>query len=174
MSFLIKGDELLEKYNEIWEKLKDSLKNEFDSKPVYNKKYLEAKAKSSNGKINTNFHNNEIPKEDSQYIGLSVVLIDSVFRVGKNYHSQMFLEECKYVVKEKKIPKYITDDREISSDDSDKENSDEEDSDEKNSDKEKSDEENFDEKNSDEGNLKNTNTTHFLKLVFEACKKYFL
>ena len=28
MSFLIKGDELLEKYNEIWEKLKDSLKNE--------------------------------------------------------------------------------------------------------------------------------------------------
>ena len=28
MRFLIKGDELLEKYNEIWEKLKDSLKNE--------------------------------------------------------------------------------------------------------------------------------------------------
>ena len=28
----------------------------------------------------------------------------------------MFLEECKYVVKEKKIPKYIFDDIEISSD----------------------------------------------------------
>ena len=27
MSFLIKDDELLEKYNEIWEKVKDSLKN---------------------------------------------------------------------------------------------------------------------------------------------------
>ena len=26
MSFLIKDDELLEKYNEIWKKLKDSLK----------------------------------------------------------------------------------------------------------------------------------------------------
>ena len=39
----------------------------------------------------------------------------------------MFLEECKYVVKEKKMPKYIIDDLEISSD-SDRENSDEENS----------------------------------------------
>ena len=45
MSFLIKDDELLEKYNEIWEKVKDSLKGEFDSKPVLNKKYLNAKIK---------------------------------------------------------------------------------------------------------------------------------
>ena len=43
----------------------------------------------------------------------------------------MFLEECKYVVKEKKIPKYIIDDIEISSD-SHRENFDEENSDEKN------------------------------------------
>ena len=41
----------------------------------------------------------------------------------------MFLEECKYVVKGKKIPKYIIDDIKISSD-SDRENSDEESSDE--------------------------------------------
>ena len=51
MSFLIKDNELLEKYNEIWEKAKDSLKREFDSKPVYNKKYLKAKIKSYFGKI---------------------------------------------------------------------------------------------------------------------------
>ena len=53
MSFLIKDNELLEKYNEIWEKAKDSLKREFDSKPVYNKKYLKAKIKSYFGKIST-------------------------------------------------------------------------------------------------------------------------
>ena len=40
MSFLIKDDELLEKYNEIWEKVKNSLKKNFDSEPVYNEKYL--------------------------------------------------------------------------------------------------------------------------------------
>ena len=34
ISFLIKDDEFLEKYNEIWEKV--SLKKESDSEPVYN------------------------------------------------------------------------------------------------------------------------------------------
>ena len=74
-------------------------------------------------------------------------MIDSVFRRGDNCYPQVFLEECKYVVKEKKISKYIVDDIEISSD-SDIENSDEENSDEKISEKENSDEENFDEENS--------------------------
>ena len=46
MSFLIKDDELLEKYDEIWEKVKTSIKKEFDSEPVYNEKYLKAKIKS--------------------------------------------------------------------------------------------------------------------------------
>ena len=36
--FLIKDDELLEKYNEIWEKVKNSIKKELESKPVYNEK----------------------------------------------------------------------------------------------------------------------------------------
>ena len=55
----------------------------------------------------------------------------------------MFLEECKYVVKEEKIPKCIIDDIEISFD-----------SDRGNSDKEGSDDENFDEENFHEENKK--------------------
>ena len=102
ISFLIRDDELLEKYNEIWEKVKNFLNNDFDSEPIYNEKYLKAKIKSCNGKINTNFHKNKISKKGSQYICLSVILLDSVFRTGKNYYPQVFLEECKYVVKEKK------------------------------------------------------------------------
>ena len=66
----MKDDELLQKYNEIWEKVKNSLKKEFDSEPVYNEKYLKAKIKSYNGKINTNFHGNKIPKKGSQLICL--------------------------------------------------------------------------------------------------------
>ena len=38
ISFLTKDDEVLEKYNEIWGKVKNSLKKEFDSEPVNNKK----------------------------------------------------------------------------------------------------------------------------------------
>ena len=66
-SFLIKDDKLLEEYNEIWEMVKNSIKKEFDCKPVYNEKYLKAKIKSFNGKINTNFHSYKIPREGSQF-----------------------------------------------------------------------------------------------------------
>ena len=45
-------------------KNRDSLKREFDNKPVYNKKYLKAIIKYHERKINTNFHNNKIPKYD--------------------------------------------------------------------------------------------------------------
>ena len=125
MSYLIKDDKLLKKHNKTWKNVKNTIYKEFDSDPVYNKKYLKTKMKSYNGKINTNFHNNKIPKEGSQCICLSVILINSVFRTSKNYYPEMFLEECKYVVKSKNMSKYIIDDMEIFSD-SDRENSDEE------------------------------------------------
>ena len=54
-----------------------------------------------------------------------MILIDPVIKTGKNYSLQVFLEECKSVIKEKKIPKYIIDDVEFSSD-SNEENSNEE------------------------------------------------
>ena len=60
MFFLIKDDELWKKYNEIWEKVKNSIKKECYSEPVYNEKYIKHKIKSYNGKTNTNFHNNKI------------------------------------------------------------------------------------------------------------------
>ena len=81
-------------------------------------------------------HSGKILKKGSQCIFLSVTLINSVFRKGKNYHCQVFLEECKYIVKEIKMPEYIADDIEIYSNDSDGEDSD--DSDEENSNKESS------------------------------------
>ena len=62
-------------------------------------------------------------------------MIDSVFRTGKTFYHRVFLEEFKYAVKEKKIPKYIINNIEIS----DEENSNEENSDEENSDERDSD-----------------------------------
>ena len=43
-------------------------------------------------------------------------MISSVYRKVENYHPQVLFEECKYVVKEKKMSKFITDNIEISSD----------------------------------------------------------
>ena len=71
------------------------IKNEFENKPVYNEKYLKTKIKFYNEKINTNFHNNKIPKDDPQCICISVILVDSVYRKDKDYYPQVFLEECK-------------------------------------------------------------------------------
>ena len=59
-------------------------------------------------------------------------MIDSVYRKDKDCYPQVFLEECKYAVTNKKTSKFITDNIEISSDDSDRENSDEENSNEEN------------------------------------------
>ena len=59
-------------------------------------------------------------------------MIESIYRKDKDYYPQVFLNECKYVVKEKKISKFITGDIKISSDDSDRANSDDENSNEEN------------------------------------------
>ena len=73
--------------------MKGLSKKGFDSEPVYNEKYLKTKIKSCKGKTNKKFHNTKTPKEGSQCIFLSVILIDFVFITGKNYYPQVLLEE---------------------------------------------------------------------------------
>ena len=114
-----KNDELLEKYKEIWDKVRNKIKKEFDREPDNNEKYLKTKIEYYKGKLNTIFHGDKLPKEVSQYICLSVIIIDFVFRTVKNYSPQIHLQR-------KKILKYITHNLEASSDESDKEDSDEE------------------------------------------------
>ena len=45
MQFFIKGDELLESYNDIWNNVSNSIKKELDCKPIYNKKISESQNK---------------------------------------------------------------------------------------------------------------------------------
>ena len=55
MSFLIKNDRVLNKYNTIWDKIKETLNIKFHSMPVYDEKYIKAKVREFNGAIKTNF-----------------------------------------------------------------------------------------------------------------------
>ena len=55
MHFLIEDDDLLEKYNIIWDKVSADIKKEFDSEPVYNKNYLKTKIKSHGDEV-TDFY----------------------------------------------------------------------------------------------------------------------
>ena len=50
----------------------------------------------------TELFSHKVPKEGSQCICLLVILIDYVLRTGKNYNPQVFLEEYKYIAKEKR------------------------------------------------------------------------
>ena len=45
MYFSIEDDDLLKKYNAIWNKVSADIKKEFDSEPVNNKEFLKTKIK---------------------------------------------------------------------------------------------------------------------------------
>ena len=60
MSFVIK--DVLDKCNEVWNKIKKTLNITFHSMPIYNKKYIKTKVREFNGVIKTNFLGDEIPK----------------------------------------------------------------------------------------------------------------
>ena len=64
MYFLIEDDDLLEKYNTIWDKVSADIEKGFDSEPVYNKNYLKTKIKSHSDKV-TDFYDKKIPKVGS-------------------------------------------------------------------------------------------------------------
>ena len=51
MSFLIKDDEVREKYKQIWNLIKNKLGIRFHSLPVHDKKYLKSKVKEYDGVI---------------------------------------------------------------------------------------------------------------------------
>ena len=55
MSFVIKDDDASGNYNEIWEKIKETLNVKFHNMPVYDEKYIKAKIREFNGVIKTNF-----------------------------------------------------------------------------------------------------------------------
>ena len=46
MYFCIENNDLLKKYNTIWDKVISDFKKEFNSKPAYNKNFLKIKIKS--------------------------------------------------------------------------------------------------------------------------------
>ena len=63
MSFLIKEDEVWNRYDQVWDAIKDKLGIEFHSEPVYENKYLKAKVREFDGAIKTKFWSNDMQKK---------------------------------------------------------------------------------------------------------------
>ena len=71
------------KYDEIWDVIKDKLDIKFHSEPAYEYKYLKAKVREVNRVIITNFLNNGMPKGKMYYSCIACITIDSVLTIGK-------------------------------------------------------------------------------------------
>ena len=85
---------------------------------MYNDKYIKTKIKIYSNRVYTNFQYNEIRKDNEYCTYLSVTLLDSIFVYSdKKYYTQIFLEECKYAMKKKKIINAIKEDLELSESD---------------------------------------------------------
>ena len=79
MYFLIEENDLLGKYNTIWDKVSADIKKEFDNEPVYNKEFLKTIIKSHGDEV-TDFYNKKRPKVDSNHTCLAVISLRSALK----------------------------------------------------------------------------------------------
>ena len=103
---MIEDDDLLEKYNTIWDKVTADIKKEFENEPCYNKEYLKRKRKSHGDEV-PDFYDKEIPKLDSNHTCLAVISLDFVLKKDESCYLQVFFKECKYI--KKKVLRHIQD-----------------------------------------------------------------
>ena len=78
INILVYYEEFLRKCNEIWDKVKDLLKKEFDSEQVHNGKYIKTKINIYNNRMYTSFQYNKIQKDNEYCTCLYVTLLDSI------------------------------------------------------------------------------------------------
>ena len=107
MSLLIKNNEVWEKYEEVWNVIKNKLGIKFHSEPIYQKKHLKTKVREFDGDIKTNILSNSLPKENTYYTCIACKTIDSILKMNKKNYPQVYLEGCKYKIKKIHASRFI-------------------------------------------------------------------
>ena len=85
MTFVTDDEKIYDKYNEIWEVIRNFLKINFTVNPVRDDMYLVAKLKIFNKINRTTFDNN--PMEKNHYICIPVINTDSVLKIDKRAYT---------------------------------------------------------------------------------------
>ena len=83
MSFMVKNDDVLHKYNEIRDKINGEWNIKFHGMPVYDEKYIKTKVTEFNSVIKTKFLGDEVPKESVHYTCMACITIYFVLRMQK-------------------------------------------------------------------------------------------
>ena len=96
-------------YKKIWNEVESQLFEKLATEPIEVKgRYVHGKLKTWKECIKTNFHDEAVPY--NMYCNVTAVLkIDSVYKQGKNYHPQVYVEECKYISLEKQQRNMLSD-----------------------------------------------------------------
>ena len=107
MSFKIEADEVYVKYNSIWNKIKKLLGNtKLSSDVIYDDQYIKAKVKTFK-MVKTLFDNDEIAEERVDYECIPCISVDSILKIEKKWYPQVYLEQCKYKMKKRKVKNLI-------------------------------------------------------------------
>ena len=104
MYFLIEDDDLLEKYNTIWNKGSADIKK-IDNEPVYNKEHLKTTIRSHGDEV-TDFYDKEISKVDCNHSCLAVISLDFVLKKDESYYPRLFES---YFMRDIKLIRHIHD-----------------------------------------------------------------
>ena len=83
MSFMVKDDNVLDKYNKIRGKIKEKLNIKSPSIPVYDGTYIKVKLREFDGKVKTNFLCDGVPKKNMHYTCIACITIDPVIKIDK-------------------------------------------------------------------------------------------
>ena len=83
MFFMVKDDNVLDKYNKIWDNIKEKLNIKFHSMPVFDESYIKVKVREFDNKNKINFLGNGVPKENMHYTCIACITFDSVMIMYK-------------------------------------------------------------------------------------------
>ena len=72
-----------DKYDKMWDAIKNKLAIKFHRETVDEYRYLKAKVREFDGVTKTNVLGNDFPKENMHYTRIACVTIDSVLRIDK-------------------------------------------------------------------------------------------
>ena len=97
MSFNVSEEkEWVSQYKKIWNEVESQLFEKMATEPIkIEGRYVYGKLKTWKERIKTNFHGQDVPY-NMHCNATAVLKIDSVYKQGKNYHPQVYVEECKY------------------------------------------------------------------------------
>ena len=97
MYFFKEDDELLETYNEIWNKVNNSIKEELNFEPIYNKKFLKNKTRSY-GNEATDFLDNisDHLENSSEESDERQIRVGKLFRAKSIYHLSFKRKDMMY------------------------------------------------------------------------------